>query len=292
MTEKVDYRKIVAELYDEWAGSYDVDNSFTPYYLHLDNRYLDIIKEHADKLGSEFILDIGCGTGTQTLILAEMGFSVVGIDLSKQSVEVAKAKARSKGVYEKVDFIVCDACNIPIKDKSAGSVVSFGLVLSHILEYERAIEETSRVIRDDGYFIIEFENKWSLGIIYYLLDIITRGRVLGYFQTPRHFSRYMKTGIYEWEYVNNLTGQKKIVPLSTVSIKFLEKVLADKRMILNGVYGVHILTLIVPTRLQEYSRSRFVELFVKTLGKLERLLYKDRFFGKIGNSLIMAGYKG
>ena len=51
-------------------------------------------------------LDVGCGTGTNALWLAQRGFDVLGVDLSPLAVE--KARAKSAGVrgcrFEALDF--------------------------------------------------------------------------------------------------------------------------------------------------------------------------------------------
>ena len=38
-------------------------------------------------------LDVGCGTGTNAIYLAQHGFDVVGVDVSRIAVETARAKA-------------------------------------------------------------------------------------------------------------------------------------------------------------------------------------------------------
>ncbi len=40
-------------------------------------------------------LDLGCGTGTNAIYLAQKGFAVTGIDISRRAISLAKRKARS-----------------------------------------------------------------------------------------------------------------------------------------------------------------------------------------------------
>lgn len=56
-------------------------------------------------------LDIGCGTGTNSVWLAEQGFEVTGIDLAELAVERAQARARAAGV--KAHFLVADVLQLP-----------------------------------------------------------------------------------------------------------------------------------------------------------------------------------
>ncbi|HEY3903374.1 MAG TPA: class I SAM-dependent methyltransferase [Streptosporangiaceae bacterium] len=54
---------------------------------------LDAYVELASELGARTVLDIGCGTGTFALRLAEAGLIVIGVDPSTASLEIARAKA-------------------------------------------------------------------------------------------------------------------------------------------------------------------------------------------------------
>jgi len=50
-------------------------------------------------------LEIGCGTGTNAIFLAQHGFEVLGIDISEVAVEKARAKAQGQCRFEVVDFL-------------------------------------------------------------------------------------------------------------------------------------------------------------------------------------------
>lgn len=53
------------------------------------------------------VLDIGCGTGSLSLVLAKLGFTVTGIDLSPAMLEQAKTKALAAGCA--IEFHAMDA---------------------------------------------------------------------------------------------------------------------------------------------------------------------------------------
>jgi SAM-dependent methyltransferase len=55
-------------------------------------------------------LDLGCGTGTNALYLAQHGYDVVGVDFSAKAIEQARAKARQAEV--KVDFQIGDVTRL------------------------------------------------------------------------------------------------------------------------------------------------------------------------------------
>lgn len=56
-------------------------------------------------------LDIGCGTGTNSVWLAQQGFEVTGVDVAPLAVEQAEKRARAAEV--KVQFVVADVLDLP-----------------------------------------------------------------------------------------------------------------------------------------------------------------------------------
>ena len=56
------------------------------------------------------VLDVGCGTGEHTILLARLGYDVLGIDFAPHAVERARANAVQKGVDAR--FEVADAMNL------------------------------------------------------------------------------------------------------------------------------------------------------------------------------------
>lgn len=56
-------------------------------------------------------IEIGCGTGTNSIWLAQQGFEVTGIDLSSLAIASAEKKAKTAGVS--VRFLVADILKLP-----------------------------------------------------------------------------------------------------------------------------------------------------------------------------------
>jgi SAM-dependent methyltransferase len=59
----------------------------------------------ADVIAPGRALEIGCGTGTNAIYLAQHGFDVLGVDISPAAVEIARVKAHGACRFETVDFL-------------------------------------------------------------------------------------------------------------------------------------------------------------------------------------------
>lgn len=60
-------------------------------------------------------LDLGCGTGTNSVWLAQQGFEVTGLDVAPLAVERAEERARAAGVNAR--FLAADILNLPDPDR-------------------------------------------------------------------------------------------------------------------------------------------------------------------------------
>jgi SAM-dependent methyltransferase len=77
--------------------------------LEDDRSDLDVYACIAEELGARRVLDVGCGTGTLALLLADRGLRVVGVDPALASLDVARAKPGS----DRVRWIHGDATSLP-----------------------------------------------------------------------------------------------------------------------------------------------------------------------------------
>jgi len=103
------------------------------------------------------VLDVGCGTGFLSLILAELGHDVIGVDLSEGMLSKARKKAEENG-YD-ILFKLGDAENLPFENDSFDAIVE-----RHILwtlpNPEKAINGWAKLLKNGGKLIlIESEKK-------------------------------------------------------------------------------------------------------------------------------------
>jgi lipopolysaccharide biosynthesis protein/SAM-dependent methyltransferase len=100
------------------------------------------------------VLDIACGEGYGTDILAATAKSVVGVDISAVAVEHAKSCYSEP----RITFKVGSATDIPIPDASVDMVVSFETI-EHLEDHDGMMKELRRVLRPDGLLLISSPNK-------------------------------------------------------------------------------------------------------------------------------------
>lgn len=72
------------------------------------------------------VLDVGCGTGENALLVASRGRRVLGVDVSPLAIERARAKARERGLA--VPFLVADALDLGKLRRRFETVLDCGLL--------------------------------------------------------------------------------------------------------------------------------------------------------------------
>jgi len=155
----------IAKTYYDWGKGFDDLVSETPFlmnsYLLYDLCLAELTK--GKRLGR--VLDVGCGSGLQSVHHAPHADEVVGIDLSKELIEVAKERCKAHG---NARFQVANACQLPFPDRSFDFIISYGDVLSHIVDgYEEAVAEMARVAKPGAIVTLEADTKWNFGIFYH-----------------------------------------------------------------------------------------------------------------------------
>ncbi len=104
------------------------------------------------------ILEVGSNMGQYTTLLAEKGFSMVGIDLSDKAIEVARMAAQEHHL-ENIEYYPMDAENLHLfKDGTFDGVVSFS-TLRYVPDLAKALKEIYRVTKKNGVVALDFPNK-------------------------------------------------------------------------------------------------------------------------------------
>lgn len=90
-------------------------------------------------------LDLGCGEGHNTRLLAATGADVVALDVSEYFIETAAAESR-RGIR----FVLGDGAYLPFPSSTFDFATAF-MSLMDVGEPERALQEVSRVLKPEGF---------------------------------------------------------------------------------------------------------------------------------------------
>lgn len=134
----------IQEAYDKWAVQYDTNLNKT--------RDLEAIAnmEMLSDIRFSKVLEIGCGTGKNTLLLMQKATLVWAIDLS----EAMLAQARKKVGSESVVFKQADITKTWDIDQKDFDLVTFSLVLEHIEDLNHVFRQVATCIRPGGYVYV------------------------------------------------------------------------------------------------------------------------------------------
>jgi malonyl-CoA O-methyltransferase len=134
----------VQQAYTDWSATYDQDRNLT--------RDLDemITREMLAALRSNSTLEIGCGTGKNTALLARISQHVSALDFSLSMIE----KAREKLSSDSVKFIVADISQPWSFADRSFDLIACNLVLEHIADLSFVFAEAARVLSQNGRFFI------------------------------------------------------------------------------------------------------------------------------------------
>ncbi|MDN3517666.1 bifunctional 2-polyprenyl-6-hydroxyphenol methylase/3-demethylubiquinol 3-O-methyltransferase UbiG [Aquisalimonas lutea] len=156
---------------------WDPDGEFQP--LHAINPLrLGYIQRHAHLDGRD-VLDVGCGGGILTEALAGCGARVTGIDLSAESLEVARLHALETGA----EITYRDIAVEDLAREVPGSfdVVTCMELLEHVPDPESVVAACTRLVRPGGHLFFSTLNRtrksWLFAIVgaEYVLGLLPRG---------------------------------------------------------------------------------------------------------------------
>jgi ubiquinone/menaquinone biosynthesis C-methylase UbiE len=103
----------------------------------------------AQHVPGKVFLDYACGNGAQAIVAAKHGARLsIGIDISRTSIENARADARAAGVEGVTKFVQADAENTRLPDNSIDVVLCSGML--HHLDLSFALPELRRILGKGG----------------------------------------------------------------------------------------------------------------------------------------------
>jgi len=95
------------------------------------------------------VLDAACGVGYGTALLAERAAHVLGVDVSEEAIDYARARYGRPNV----EFRVADLLELDVQDQSFDVLCSFE-TLEHLRDRDAYLGHMSRVLRDSGVYVV------------------------------------------------------------------------------------------------------------------------------------------
>lgn len=150
----VDYTR---KLYDKFAETYhrkrlNVKDSLWNRFIEMP-AMTQLVKPIVK---NKKVLDLGCGSGIFTKNLNSWGANVVGCDLSKNLISIAKKENPN------IQFIVCNAEKTPFKI-SEFDVVTSGLMVHYLKDLKPLFKEVFKITKKNGLFVFSMQHPFGEG---------------------------------------------------------------------------------------------------------------------------------
>lgn len=102
------------------------------------------------------VLDLGCGTGRHTVMLAKAGFDVYGMDVSKEGLRLTRRWLKELNLKAKLKHASCYK-RFPFKDNFFDAIISIQVIHHAKIDKIRyCISEIERVLKPCGIIFITF----------------------------------------------------------------------------------------------------------------------------------------
>ena len=134
----------INECYNKWSSQYDSNQNKT---RDLEGK---VMKEILKDFHGENILEIGCGTGKNTEWFVKNYNKVTSVDFSEKMLAIAKEKVTATNV----EFIQADITTPWTFLKLKYDLISFSLVLEHIVNLHQVFKEAFNIVKEEGLIYI------------------------------------------------------------------------------------------------------------------------------------------
>lgn len=150
--------------YDKYAPHYNDVTTRNMINAYMRARSLDFLKSAFAR--GQRVLDIGCGTGEETIVLASAGIEVVAVDASEKMLNVLEAKLERRGLSELVTPVRLRSSEIASMVSQFGEGSFDGAYASFSLSYEKDLKAVvrglARLLKPGSLFLCSVFNRLSL----------------------------------------------------------------------------------------------------------------------------------
>ena len=147
---------------DDVAEEYD-DKRFSEGGAFIDRREKEAVLSALGPVDDKRVLEVACGTGRFTVMMAQRGADIIGLDISPAMLSQGRQKAKRAGVADHVEFMRGDAARLPFPDNHFDAV--FAMRFFHLADRPVTfLRELRRVSKSTVFF--DTFNLGSTRVIY------------------------------------------------------------------------------------------------------------------------------
>jgi 2-polyprenyl-3-methyl-5-hydroxy-6-metoxy-1,4-benzoquinol methylase len=146
------------EIWDKEAASFDMEIDHGLIGEDARAAWKAVLQNALNGQGLE-VLDIGCGTGSLSILLAELGHRVTGVDLSPAMIDLAKAKTQKEG--QAIQFQVMDAAFPDFPAQRFDAILCRHLLWT-LPEPAKVLQRWIKLLRPKGRLVL-IEGFWHTG---------------------------------------------------------------------------------------------------------------------------------
>jgi len=128
--------------------------------------WTELLKTYIPNINAT-VLDIGCGTGSLSVILARLGHTVTGIDLSPSMISLARTKAAVYGL--EIEFHIMDASHPQLAERQFDVIICRHLLWT-LPEPEQVLQKWVKFLKPMGRLIL-IEGYWGTGAGLHAIEI-------------------------------------------------------------------------------------------------------------------------
>jgi len=146
----------LAHYYDWMTGDFETNFEETLKFFRNNNI-------HIPRKENGIVVDLGAGSGAQTIPLAVLGYNVIAVDFCQKLLNILEERAKERNVLDKVNTICGDLLKFTESTPKSGveMVVCMGDTLTQLgnmEEVKRLLFKISNVLQPNGIMVLTFQN--------------------------------------------------------------------------------------------------------------------------------------
>jgi ubiquinone/menaquinone biosynthesis C-methylase UbiE len=181
---------------------------------HADQEVLERVGRMCGELHGKIVLDVATGTGHVAMRLAPLARTVIGLDLTRRMLELAREEAAKRSLAN-IFWVRGNVAALPFPDRSF-QAVTCRRAPHHFPDIDESLREMARVLRDDGVLVIDDRS---------VPDDAEVDRTMNHLDLLHDRSHIREYGLREWQAMLRRAGFTSIeaheyrrhLPLSTMT---------------------------------------------------------------------------